>query len=331
MNKRVPRNLSSTPICGIYCIKNIINNKVYIGQSIDIERRWVQHKYGKGNLILKNAINKYGLDNFKFEVLESVNIKNKNKDDINKILIKLEQKYFDNVKPFLNKNGYNIQKTSKPNLTPNKSDNFGELISKIKIDNNHCGKAVLQYDLTGGLMKTWKSAAEIERELCYKAECISGVCLKKRPTYKKYIWRFYNNPLTVDEAIKIKALITPKKIKQYNLKGVLLNTYNDSKEAAKLTGLNRTRITISCANNIKTYKNFIWKYENESLILKNHIRSKDMVILQYDLNGTLIKEWNNIIEIIQHLNLSKYASKPIYSVCNNNHKSYLSFIWKWGN
>ena len=29
---------------GIYEIKNIINNKVYVGQSKDIEKRWKKHK-----------------------------------------------------------------------------------------------------------------------------------------------------------------------------------------------------------------------------------------------------------------------------------------------
>lgn len=31
---------------GIYCIENKINHKCYIGQAIDIERRWSQHKNG---------------------------------------------------------------------------------------------------------------------------------------------------------------------------------------------------------------------------------------------------------------------------------------------
>ena len=32
------------PICGIYKIGNKVNGKCYIGQSIDIKRRWRQHK-----------------------------------------------------------------------------------------------------------------------------------------------------------------------------------------------------------------------------------------------------------------------------------------------
>lgn len=61
---------------GIYKITNQINNKVYIGQSLNIEKRWSDHRtrpfrecidYDKP---LYRAIRKYGLDNFLFEVLE---------------------------------------------------------------------------------------------------------------------------------------------------------------------------------------------------------------------------------------------------------------------
>ena len=31
--------------CGIYMIQNLVNFKIYIGQSVDIERRWGEHKY----------------------------------------------------------------------------------------------------------------------------------------------------------------------------------------------------------------------------------------------------------------------------------------------
>ena len=29
--------------CGIYLIRNLKNNKIYIGQSVDIKRRWQEH------------------------------------------------------------------------------------------------------------------------------------------------------------------------------------------------------------------------------------------------------------------------------------------------
>jgi group I intron endonuclease len=60
--------------CGIYKIVNIINNKIYIGQSSKLNVRKVEHFYKlrKGihrNPHLQNAFNKYGEENFIFEVI----------------------------------------------------------------------------------------------------------------------------------------------------------------------------------------------------------------------------------------------------------------------
>ena len=63
--------------CGIYKITNQINGKVYIGQSKRIEERWKEHKKKpflenseEYNYPLYQAIRKYGLENFKFKILE---------------------------------------------------------------------------------------------------------------------------------------------------------------------------------------------------------------------------------------------------------------------
>ena len=60
---------------GIYKIENLINHKVYIGQSKDIERRWKYHRtriYREENdsLPLYRAFRKYGIENFSFNVIE---------------------------------------------------------------------------------------------------------------------------------------------------------------------------------------------------------------------------------------------------------------------
>lgn len=58
-------------ICGIYKITNLINNKCYIGQSIDINKRWHKHLYAdSSNSVIHTAIKKYGKNNFLFEVIE---------------------------------------------------------------------------------------------------------------------------------------------------------------------------------------------------------------------------------------------------------------------
>ena len=60
---------------GIYGIKNKINNKIYIGQSTKIEKRWTTHKRElnknkHANSFLLRSYKKYGKENFEFLVLE---------------------------------------------------------------------------------------------------------------------------------------------------------------------------------------------------------------------------------------------------------------------
>jgi len=60
--------------CGIYLIENKVNNKKYVGSSIDIPVRIMKHKYSlrknyHPNDYLQNSYNKYGEDNFVFTVL----------------------------------------------------------------------------------------------------------------------------------------------------------------------------------------------------------------------------------------------------------------------
>ena len=67
----------SKPICGIYKITNQINGKCYIGQSVNIAKRWAEHRCkatSKGSEGFEShfyrSIRKYGLENFSFEILE---------------------------------------------------------------------------------------------------------------------------------------------------------------------------------------------------------------------------------------------------------------------
>lgn len=59
-------------VIGIYKITNKLNNKIYIGQSNNIQRRFSEHQT-KGSISripVDVAIQKYGKENFSFEVIE---------------------------------------------------------------------------------------------------------------------------------------------------------------------------------------------------------------------------------------------------------------------
>ena len=100
---------------GIYKITNLINSKVYIGQSNDIERRFKQHKSineqkRHSHLPLYQAFNKYGIQNFKFEILEECSIQN---------LDFKEQFYIKQYKSLIHQNGYNIKSGGETNVGEN--------------------------------------------------------------------------------------------------------------------------------------------------------------------------------------------------------------------
>ena len=77
--KQFPQILQDKTKCGIYKITNIVTDECYIGQSVDIYKRWNEHcKCGlgidtpPGNKLYK-SIQEYGLENFTFELLTTCN------------------------------------------------------------------------------------------------------------------------------------------------------------------------------------------------------------------------------------------------------------------
>ena len=63
--------------CGVYGVRSITTDRIYIGSSINIESRWVNIRncldLGIANLALQIDWNKYGKEDFIFEILEIVN------------------------------------------------------------------------------------------------------------------------------------------------------------------------------------------------------------------------------------------------------------------
>ena len=91
---------STFSFSGIYRWTNNENGKIYIGQSINIYKRFLDYKKGRFNKYMKRAIKKYGIESFYIELLE----KNIDKDLLNTY----EQKWIDYHKSYLPENGYNI-------------------------------------------------------------------------------------------------------------------------------------------------------------------------------------------------------------------------------
>lgn len=100
---------------GIYKITNQVNQKVYIGQSNDIKRRWSEHrsKYKIKNTELYQAMREFGIEKFTFEAIEECELSELNK----------REKYWINFYDSLN-NEYNM----------NVRDNLTFKLTKEQVD-----------------------------------------------------------------------------------------------------------------------------------------------------------------------------------------------------
>ena len=110
-------------VCGIYCIENINTHKKYIGQSQNIHKRWLDHKWALNNNVhdnsyLQKAWNKYGEENFSFIVIEECMAEDLNDREIY---------YIDFFKSFDRGYGYNLRGGGGQlaNMTKDLKEKFG--------------------------------------------------------------------------------------------------------------------------------------------------------------------------------------------------------------
>lgn len=91
----------------LYEIKNLINNKKYIGITIDYKRRFRQHCSKYADSVISKAIKKYGKENFSFTVL---------KDDLSvEEACNLEIEFIKEQNTLV-PNGYNVSKGGTANI-----------------------------------------------------------------------------------------------------------------------------------------------------------------------------------------------------------------------
>jgi group I intron endonuclease len=240
-------------ISGIYMIKNLSNGKMYIGKAKNLYRRRHQHfqelKRNKHkNPYLQNAVNKYGIQNFEFVVIECAFIE---------MLSKSEYYWCEYYKSYQREYGYNIDKLDSTGTTIRSFESIEKqkksTNSKIRIPRkgklNHSSKKVYQYDLKGNFIREHESchmAAEFIGDRS-KFSAIAFAARKKLYRYG-YQWRyvflenvdFYDINKRKENAIKA-GKTTSKMVKAKNIKTGEVVIFSSISEAAK--SLN---IAISC-------------------------------------------------------------------------------------
>lgn len=220
---------------GIYKITNKINNKSYIGQSIDIKARFSQHKLhafdnrrDSYNFTIYKAIRKYGIENFNFEIIEICS-----KEDLNK-KEKYWIKYYDSYN-----NGYNMT-TGGDTST------------------NHTDKKVKQYNINGDFITEYQSIREASRFTNIDHTSIIRCCKNKVKHAGGFLWSYSDNKIIIPNKIHL----AKRKVGQYDpITNKLIKVYNSIKEATDAMGGKGTaNIGNVCKKKQITAYGFVWKY-----------------------------------------------------------------------
>ena len=265
-------------LVGVYKISSN-NGKCYIGSSINIKKRWREHRYYLNKNIhhskkLQNYFNKYGIETLSFDIIELCDRKD---------LQKLEQFYIDLYKPF-----FNSFLTAVINFGHKKDDKCKELISKKlkgrvlseeqKIHlSNYFSIPLLQYSREGIFIREFKSAKEASIILNTSDRHISECCKFLRKTCKNFVWRYKTNyeidkqitftpltyPRTPEEANKVSHKSQFKPVIQYSKQNEYINEFESIKQASIITKTNPLSISRCCkGNKYKTAGGYIWKFKN---------------------------------------------------------------------
>jgi len=98
---------------GVFGIRNTVNNKLYLGSSVNMDAMWnrsrVQLDFGSHpNAELQTDWKSMGKDKFTFEIISEIKQKDDGMQDLAKDVKDLELLYLEELKPF-GETGYNKQ------------------------------------------------------------------------------------------------------------------------------------------------------------------------------------------------------------------------------
>lgn len=298
-------------ICGIYKITSP-SGKFYIGQAIDIYRRWNEYKFlGKRRRQPKlyASFKKYGVENHKFE-----------------IICECEESQLNYIEMYLIR-FYDICQTLHGlNLTEGGGGSSGyKHIEESKEKNRqaHLGEKNNFY----GRHHTKESneinrrkAIEREKNMSEEQKRNKSEKLKSYPAPNK--GKTYRLPL--DRKHKNRAPVI-----QYDLNGNEIKRYGAMWQVVEELNLkSNAAISMACNGKLKTAYGYVWKYENKEpkyKFISKPNNSKSVVQIDRE-NGNIIAEFISIKEAERKIGVSIYAA-----VKNKRQKTAGGYKWEYAN
>ncbi len=255
----------------IYKITNKINNKCYIGQTVmNIEKRWDAHRkcIGKENGCpgLRRAFEKYGLENFKFEIVIIC---------FDTDLSKYEKEYIKKYDSF--KNGYNLTHGGEEGGFFTGCKHTPENVEKIKQhwanynanpENRKWRSEQMKQkyadpknrELQSKYMKAAYANIQVIRNSYTLSPRTDEVKEKISNSVKLYYQNNQNKIKQYKNHSKIMTNAIGRKVSQYTLDGEFVKTYDSIRIAGKETNGSFKAIGHVLRGRKRTSGGFIWKY-----------------------------------------------------------------------
>ena len=243
----------------IYKITNQKNGMVYIGSSIEVERRWRQHKEASinekdHNYPLMIAFREFGIANFTFEIIDTL--------PNYQAMIKAERDWIvkeNCVVP----NGYNqTNKTDSPMFDPTIARKMSDTKRK------KYGKRVCEIDATNNILMIWDSLVEASEATGLNRFKISNVCNGTRLTTGNRVFRFLNEKnqiikpeVKVNQIQSNRITKSSKKVIKMNDNNEELQTYDSIALAATDNHCDASGISKVCNGKRNKCGGFKWKYQ----------------------------------------------------------------------
>lgn len=233
----------------IYQIRNLANDKLYIGSTNNTERRWKEHLQASrlegptAEYPLQRAMRKYGIENFAFEILERVE---------DRIEVIKRERYYIQLLNSLTNSGWGYNQT----LYTDCALRDPEIRAKRVLQT---GRPCCILDGDGRIIEIFQSLHSAGRRYGIDASAVKGSCDGIVKDAKGLIFRYYENGEIVHNKLSKHAHLGVCGINVNDSTDILY--FKNISEAARETGAARVSISKSVNGSTRYSRvyNRIWR------------------------------------------------------------------------